>query len=346
MNMSEDTTILDALSEMVKVASAKSATQEPPSSAPAAKDDSETKYTKGPHAATDEADAKKMAGPTGVEATSGTTNPESYSPTAPAQEALNPGTSEQKPETKPDVVTAAGSDSDTSETLKEASSIAASLEAYIKEAAIVPQVEKTYQQARVEMIDKSAAQQLQAAEDACKDIIARYLAANGLDESSGSHAKRAAVVSGVISEYDLMADGFILSCHPDQMQATIKRAAEDVVGDMPQDVPMDEGAAAGAVPPDEGAAAGAVPPDESGVMDIDPQILQEIVQLLQQVEAGEITPEQLLVALQELGVPDEVLMQIAQELDIASQGAAEAAPPEISPEKMAKVAAWRKALGQ
>ena len=333
--MSEDTTILDALSEMLKVASAKSATQEPPSSAPAAKDDSETKYTKGPHAATDEADAKKMAGPTGVEATSGTTNPESYSPTAPAQEALNPGTSEQKPETKPDVVTAAGSDSDTAETLKEASSIAASLEAYIKEAAIVPQVEKTYQQARVEMIDKSAAQQLQAAEDACKDIIARYLAANGLDESSGSHAKRAAVVSGVISEYDLMADGFILSCHPDQMQATIKRAAEDVVGDMPQDVPMDEGAAAGAVPP-----------DESGVMDIDPQILQEIVQLLQQVEAGEITPEQLLVALQELGVPDEVLMQIAQELDIASQGAAEAAPPEISPEKMAKVAAWQKALGQ
>ena len=356
-----DVGILDALSEIgarvtTKQAEAADApTDHPVGSAP----DGDQAATEGSFATENEQYSKENAGPQGVDAApEEAVNPEKKQDNLPSQEELNPGTADDPPpaEIKPKKVVTSGDDDDKGELGgpnegsgegegnvggvggpkfdgKSASAIKACDE-FLKEAsAIVPQVEEgeASEESDENLIPETEAKKLASQEKVAAESIARTLEAAGVPADATLEEKRAALVRAVTAQGEKAANGFLLSLDEETLKqvlnGTTKSAQDDPSDAMPPAIPSgDPVAAAGGMPPE--AAAGAAPPAAAGgdpTGGLSPE--EMIAQVIEAVQAQEITPEEAIQLLQQLGVPEEVIQQIAAQFG----GGAPPAAPEQDP---------------
>lgn len=316
-------------------------------------DGGDSPATEGSFSAINEADAKATGGPNSVEAaTEETVNPMKKQDNLPAQSELNPGTADDAPpeEIKPKRTVESGDDDSDAGELggnnegsgeaegnisgvggpkfdgKSASALAA-CDSWLKKAsAIVPVVVKNAPAAKVasaEGITEEDAETLSGYEKLAAAQIAQVLAEAGVSDDAPIEVKRAALVRKIHAQGERAADGFLVTLDEQVLKqaldGTFQKVAQDdpsaAMPPIPGGAPTDP-AAGGGDPPMDPTQGGTPPMDptqggEGGGEQPNPeQILQEIVAAL---EAQEITIEEAVQLLTELGAPPEIIQALQQQ---------------------------------
>jgi hypothetical protein len=176
-------------------------------------------------------------------------------------------------------------------------------------------------------ISQEEANDLLEQEKQASILIKHTLAKMNVPENASVATKRAALVQAVAAEGEKAANGWLASMDERVLTAITTgnldvlglKKADDAGAALPPSVPSgDAGAAAGGEAPPAGAEGAAPPAGGEGGGDVE----QVIQQVLAAVQAGEIPAEEALGLLKEMGVPDEIIAQIAQQLGGAGGAAA------------------------
>lgn len=350
--MSEGTkilTLLQNIRQSVKSAALDAPTSHPSGDAP----DGDTVATEGAQSAANEASIKENQGATAADAKANE-NPQKLPAPVANQAILDPGSVDQAPpaEIKPSETKPAEEPGSITEKIAK---VQADLVSYLAEvSAIIPVVKTASAPApapapapvvnNAEMEKEAAA--LAEVEKMASATLQAMLASQKVSPDAPDDVKRAALVKAAMSNAEAAFAGFALTFDKNIMTkmargdySFIKKAGDEVL-------PDDTGGAAQATPPSapagdapagpEAAAAGA---DAGGAAPSEDEMIQEILAM---VDRGELPPDQLVAALQAVGVSEEKIQEVVQALGQAGQAAggapAEAAPAEAAPAEAAAAA--------
>lgn len=306
----------------------------------------------GDKVATEGSFAKENAGPAGVEAApEDAINPQKKEDNMANQNELNPTSADDGPpdEIKPKKTVTSGDDDDKGELGgpnegsgesegniggvggpvfdKKSSVVIKECDDFLKEAsAIVPEVENAPAGAA-----NGASEDLMQAEKIAQAQISLTLKKMGVPDDAPLEQKRAAIVRAVADQGTKAATGFLLSLDEATIESTLngmfeKQALDDPSGAMPPAIAGgDPAAAMGAPPVVPAAAMGGMPPEAAGAgAGGQPSPDDVIQQVIRTVQTGEITPEEAIQLLIELGLPPEIIQAIQAQLGGGGM------PPEVA----------------
>ena len=364
-----DSAILDTLAALgtsiksagVKAAEAADApTSHPVGDAPSGDQPAE----EGEFSKTNESDSKETAGPQGIDSASdGAVNPVKKEENLANQEPLDPTSVDGAVPSEIDpkkTVQSGDSDSDTGELggpgeatgegegnisgvggPKFSEKSSAAIEAcddFLKGAsAIVPVedegVEAPKKEADEDLIPKEDAEVLIEEEKQAEAQVNAALESLNILADASLETKQAALVRATAGEAQKHANGFVLSTDEWVFRAALdgtleKQAQDDPSGALAASVPTGD---APVPPADPAAAAAGAPPaagPEAGA-GINPEEI--LMQVVQAVQAGEISPEEAIQLLGELGLPPEVLQAVQAQLGGAAAPAAAGGAPPVDP---------------
>ena len=320
------------LAELTQVTSQqKSASDiDPATSHPIGKvDDGTIPAKEGEFAAENKSQSKEMGTPAGVDSTTSPVNPEKKPADKPNE---IPSTTADQPapaDVKPEVTT---TESETNKAKKEAS-VLDEIADFMKKASAIQPVKtepKTTEPApaKVASVDDATAQ----LEKAASEQIQEMLKISGIDLAKATPAeKKAALIKVATAKAERSVDGFLVTLDKATFEKAlrgeiVKKAADEI---MPPEVPADGGAMdpQAAAPAPAGAPAPAPAPEAGAPAGQGSEQEAQVMQLLQQAEQGQITPDQLMQALQALGIDPQLIQAVMSQMGQAG-GAPAAAPAE------------------
>jgi len=365
--------LLDMIQDLGEM-HAKSAAADSPTSHPSGSaDNGEQPATTGEFASTNESDAKENQGPAGVDSAKTDPPAKTKEPNDPAQEELNPGTTDDPPpgEIKPTkTVESAGTDSDTTGTDTELENKAAAtqgnLQALLTEmTAIVPIVEKPAAEGNIDggaaapvvtepktevtpaadpPADAPADPPAEAPAEVAKDAAEKMLA---VEKFASDTIKTILTAKGIAADAEVNVKLAALTAHYVHIGQravdgfvlstdTEKLASILKVSQDVMEAPTSPDQAAPPAPAPEMAppAPGAPPAGDPAAGGGGEDIEQKLQALLEMVARGEITVDQLLEQLRAEGVPEEIIQMIAQQVQSMGGAGGEGAPPEAAPAPM------------
>lgn len=342
--MSEGTKILQLLQNIrasVKSAAIDAPTSHPSGDAP----DGDTVATEGAQSAANEAAIKENQGATAADAKANE-NPQKLPAPVANQAELEPGSVDKAPpaEIKPAETKPAEEPGSITEKVAK---VQADLTSYLAEVSAILPVEKkaaetpapTPTDAEKAAMEKEAAQTAEV-EKLASETLKAMLASQNVPADAAEDVKRAALVKAAMSNAEAAFAGFVLSFDNNVMTkmakgdySFIKQAGDEVLPDDTGGAAQTTPAAAGAGDAPSSPEAAAAPAGAEGAGQ--PSEDELIQQILAMVDSGQLPPDQLVAALQAVGVSEQKIQEVVQALSQAGGAAAaggEGAPaPEAAP---------------